>query len=411
MRTRALLRTGILLMLGNATPVCAQPAGPPIDFRFDDHPTVHFGDAATIEGFAKFQVDWRGMDHDSTVEQWDVHLFRAGVSGQVFKRIEYQIERELNDDTNAWRDVYVDVAASSALQVRAGKFKVPFSLDRLTSPMELDFVYRSLVGSHLTPGRDVGGLVHGRLFNRIVRYDAGLFQHGGDNVRDSERAQGDATGALRVTVSPWRDVRKSPWQALTFGGGLTLGQLPEGLNSLDGRTVFDHKLFPTFYVNGRRRRIGGDAEWRNGPFQLRGEVIDVRDDRRGEGTDDDDLPRLRSGGGYVSGTWIVTGEKKTDAVKPKHPLPRQGFGAVEIAGRVEWIGIGSSMGRELSAGPRAAVPADQRAHVVTLGVNWYLNRFVRLAADVIHETRYDGDVVVKTEQLPWAPVIRFQFGL
>jgi hypothetical protein len=193
---------------------------------------------------------------------------------------------------------------------------------------------------------------------------------------------------------------------VTEGGPHRLGP-----GSLDGRTVFDHKLFPTFYVNGRRRRIGGDAEWRNGPFQLRGEVIDVRDDRRGEGTDDDDLPRLRSGGGYVSGTWIVTGEKKTDAVKPKHPLPRQGFGAVEIAGRVEWIGIGSSMGRELSAGPRAAVPADQRAHVVTLGVNWYLNRFVRLAANVIHETRYDGDVVVKTEQLPWAPVIRFQFGL
>lgn len=409
MRTRVLLRTSILLMLAGATPGSAQTGSQSMDFAFDDHPTIRLGDVATIEGFAKLQLDWRQMDRSAS-DDWDLRLLRAGVMGHVFKRIEYQVERELNDDTNAWRDVYVDVTASSALQVRGGKFKVPFSLDRLTSPMELDFVYRSLAASSLSPGRDVGVMAHGRLFNRIVRYDVGLFRHGGDNVRDSEREEDDATGALRVTVSPWRQARKSRWQDLTLGGGFTLGELPEGLYSLDGRTVFDHKLFPAVYVNGRRRRMGGDAEWRNGPFQLRGEVIDVRDDRHGEGTDDNDLPALHSGGGYVSGSWIVTGEKKNDAIKPHRPFPRQGFGAVEIAGRVEWIGFGTNDG-DVSGGPRAALPAAQRSHVVTLGINWYLNRYVRVDANVIHETRYDGEVVVETEQLSWAPVIRFQFGL
>jgi len=107
---------------------------------------------------------------------------------------------------------------------------------------------------------------------------------------------------------------------------------------------------------------------------------------------------------------IVTGEKKNDAIKPHRPFPRQGLGAVEVAGRFEWIGFGTTSG-DLSAGPRAAVPAAQRSHVVTLGINWYLNRYVRLDANVIHETRYDGAAVVETEQLSWAPVIRFQFGL
>jgi len=408
MRTRLPLRISLLLILGGATAGSAQTSSQSMDFAFDDHPTVRLGDVATIEGFAKLQLDWRQMDH-STSADWDLRLLRAGVMGQAFKRIEYQVERELDDDTNPWRDVYLDVSAGSALQVRGGKFKMPFSLDRLTSPMELDFVYRSLAASSLAPGRDVGVMVHGRVFSRIVRYEVGLFRHGGDAVRDSER-EGDATGALRVTVSPWRQVKKSPWQQLTFGGGLTLGQLPEGLNSLNGRTVFDHRLFQAVYVNGSRRRIGGDAEWRNGPFQVRGEVIDVRDDRHGEGTDDNDLPALHSGGGYVSGAWIVTGEKKNDAIKPHRPFPRQGLGAVEVAGRFEWIGFGTTSG-DLSAGPRAAVPAAQRSHVVTLGINWYLNRYVRLDANVIHETRYDGDAVVETEQLSWAPVIRFQFGL
>jgi len=408
MRTRLPLPISLLLILGGANASSAQTSSQSMDFAFDDHPTVRLGDVATIEGFAKLQLDWRQMDH-STSADWDLRLLRAGVMGHAFKRIEYQVERELDDDTNPWRDVYVDVSASSALQVRGGKFKMPFSLDRLTSPMEIEFVYRSLAASSLAPGRDVGVMVHGRVFSRIVRYEVGLFRHGGDAVRDSER-EGDATGALRVTVSPWRQVKKSPWQQLTFGGGLTLGHLPEGLNSLNGRTVFDHRLFPAVYVNGSRRRIGGDAEWRNGPFQVRGEVIDVRDDRHGEGTDDNDLPALHSGGGYVSGTWIVTGEKKNDAIKPHRPFPRQGLGAVEVAGRFEWIGFGTTSG-DLSAGPRAAVPAAQRSHVVTLGINWYLNRYVRLDANVIHETRYDGAAVVETEQLSWAPVIRFQFGL
>jgi len=166
MRTRLPLPISLLLILGGANASSAQTSSQSMDFAFDDHPTVRLGDVATIEGFAKLQLDWRQMDH-STSADWDLRLLRAGVMGHAFKRIEYQVERELDDDTNPWRDVYVDVSASSALQVRGGKFKMPFSLDRLTSPMEIEFVYRSLAASSLAPGRDVGVMVHGREFSRI----------------------------------------------------------------------------------------------------------------------------------------------------------------------------------------------------------------------------------------------------
>jgi phosphate-selective porin len=75
------------------------------------------------------------------------------------------------------------------------------------------------------------------------------------------------------------------------------------------------------------------------------------------------------------------------------------------------MGFGTRGPGETSAGPRATHLAGPRAHVTTLGLNWYLNRHVRLDVNVIHETRYDGEAVVRMEQLSWAPVIRFQLGL
>lgn len=400
----------VMTLAGAAAPARAQAGANAVETTFGDHPTVKFGDIATLEGVAKLQLDWRQADDSTPVDDWDLHLLRVGVSGRLFKRVEYQVERQLNDDTQPWRDVYVDVAVSPALQARGGKFKIPFSLDMLTSAMQLDFVYRSLAGSSLAPGRDVGVQVHGRLFNRVVRYNVGLFRHGGDNVRASERVEDDRTWAARVTVAPWQRTRGSPVRDLIIGGGMTEGDLPEGLHTLNSRSVFDSRLFPKVYVNGSRRRLGGDAEWRHGPFGSRGEFIRVRDTRRGEGTDDNDLPALYSTGGYVSATWVVTGEKKGDTVKPKRPLSRRGFGAVEVAGRFERIDFGTGAEGEASAGSRAAYLADQNARVVTLGVNWYLNRFVRLQVNAIHERRPDVDGV-SGEQTSWSPVIRFQFGL
>lgn len=407
----AILGVVVTVLTARPTPVWAQVGANAVETTFGDHPTLKFGEIATLEGVAKFQLDWRQVDAPPAVDDWDLHMLRVGVGGRLFKRVEYQIERQLNDDTRPWRDVYADVEVNPALHARGGKFKIPFGLDMLTSAMEHDFVYRSLAASSLAPGRDVGVEAHGRLFARVLRYDVGMFRHGGDNVRESERLEGDRTWAARVAVTPWQEARGSPWRDLTVGGGMTGGDLPEGLHTLDSRSVFDSRLFPKVYVNGSRRRLGGDAEWRNGPFGARGEFMHVRDTRLGEGTDDNDLPDLISRGGYASATWVVTGEKKgADTVKPKHPLPGGGFGAVEVAGRFEWIDFGAGNESAASAGPRAADLATQDARVITLGVNWYLNRFIRLRANLIHERRPDVDAG-SGEHTSWSPVIRFQLGL
>ena len=105
---------------------------------------------------------------------------RIGVNGELFDRVQFQVERAFQDDDDddtAWRDVYADVRINRALQVRGGRFKLPFSMERNTSRDELDFVQRATAVRAISPARDTGVMVHGRVANRIVEYEAGVFQH------------------------------------------------------------------------------------------------------------------------------------------------------------------------------------------------------------------------------------------
>ena len=95
---------------------------------------------------------------------------------------------------------------SDAVQVRAGKFKIPFGLEQLTGISNLDFVYRSLSASYLAPARDIGVAVHGRFFDRGLNYWAGWFRQDGDNARSSTIDGAGDTFAVRVTGTPFRSI-------------------------------------------------------------------------------------------------------------------------------------------------------------------------------------------------------------
>ena len=104
-------------------------------------------------------------------------------------------------------------------------------------------------------------------------------------------------------------------------------------NGLRGRTVMSQFTFyePVF-VKGQRTRFETDAELMAGPFSARGEYIWMSDERLEQGFGSDDLPDARARAWYVSGTMVVTGERKNRPVEPRHWL-----GALEVAGRFERI--------------------------------------------------------------------------
>jgi len=399
-----------MLLSTDAAPAIAQ-----VKMTFDKRPTIEFGNFLTTEIRFKSQVDFREFpDEPETPSKPVVELRRTrlGVEGRLFKAFEYQLEGELSDSSGPWRDAYIQTRAFRVLQVRAGHFKIPFSLEQLTGAMDLDFNYRSLAAAFLAPGRDVGLMAFGRIINETLRYQVGVFKHGGDNVRESERteAQADRTYAGRLVVRPWNAV-DNLFRTFAAGVAFTSGVLPAGPNGVRGQTVPGDAFFQHLFVNGHRRRIGSEFQWRPGPVQLQGEYIETRDQRFGQGIDNQDLPNAYARGWYASGTWLLTGEQKKDSVEPERPFLRGGFGAIEIGGRYERLAAWSPGANDGSfSSPRAPWVMPRSDDVWTAGVNWYWNDYVKLQANIIHERRTeDGRVIAGQEDL-WSRTFRVQLG-
>jgi phosphate-selective porin OprO/OprP len=395
----------------------------PDRFRWEDHPTVHLGKGTRIDFRARFQGDLRASDAPIDAAEEDAGLDiarrRVGIAGEIRNAVDFQIEAELGSD-DVWRDVYANYKQLEAAQVRAGRFKLPFSLDENTSATNLDFVFRSRAASQLSPGRDDGIMVHGRLLGRALAYEAGMFAHDGRNARTShtDRIYGGRTIAGRVTFEPFRG--EKTWRSdLQVGAAFTTSPLEEGFSDLRGRTALDARFYrPDIWVEGNRRRLGLELRWRPGPVSLKSEYMRVTDERRGQSVEDTDLSPAIASGWYVSGTWAITGEAKAGGLDtPRRPLLRGGIGAIELAARVERLSFGCGAdggadGQTPSAGPRADAIAGNSDRVETIGVNWYMNRWLKLQFNVVHDTLRDPSQGPRPDTTGlWSRVLRFQLSI
>jgi phosphate-selective porin OprO and OprP len=442
MMGRAILAAAVVLWL--ATPARGQEAMPsvlfptvtspqqgqkkkgkePWGFRWEDHPTLHLGRGTRIDFRFRLQADVKDSDaplpeDDAESSALDIAKRRIGVDGEIVNLFDFQIERELAVDNAGWRDVYINYKQFHFAEVQAGKFKMPFSLDENTSSTNLDFVFRSLAAMFLAPGRDIGVMAHGRLLTRgMLRYEIGAFDHDGRNARRatvSDRVYGDRTFAGRVTLQPFRALT-SPASDLSFGVAFTDSNVQEGFPDLRGRTALDLGFYrPNLWVNGSRQRIGVEARWRPRPFSIKSEFIRLTDERKNESVEDTDLSPFLATGWYVSGTWAITGEAKADGlVHPKRPFLQGGVGAIEAAARVEKLRFGSTAPDDGAAsdGPRADVVLGNSDRAETLGVNWYLNRWVKVQFNMIRETIARPDLgPLPSQPTFWSRVLRFQFSM
>jgi phosphate-selective porin OprO/OprP len=389
-------------------------------FRLDDHPSIHFGKGTHLDFRARFAAELTDSEapSDDPLETSSIDLGkkRIGVSGEIVNAVEFQIEAELTD-TDPWRDVYGELKYFDVARVRGGKFKIPFSLDENTGASRLDFMFRSLAAKHLAPGRDEGVMVHGRVWKKLIGYEAGVFAHDGKNARTNNPTKvfGGRTLAGRVTVEPLRHVKDAIGD-LSLGVAITRSDdLPEGISGLRGQTVLDQNFFTgsDYIVNGPRRRLGIEMQFLPGPASIKSEWMRVETDRLGQSVEDTDLSPIVGEGWYVSGTVALTGEKKTNVDRPKKPLFQGGFGAIEVGARVESLKFKSgTSGEQGSRSPRADTIIGNGDQVTTFGVNWYINRFFKVQANFIREKLDDpsqGPLPSKASFTTKA--IRFQFSL
>jgi phosphate-selective porin OprO/OprP len=410
-------------------------------FVWRDHPSLRAGRNFRLDFSAKFQEDARDPGDDpADFKTWELHRARAGVDGEVFRKIQFSIEREFSENLNndplkkstksQWKDVYLEANLANAIQIRGGKFKVPYGLDQTSGESNLDFVYRSLGGDYLSPGRDIGGMVHGRFFGRGLNYWAGGFQHDGENSRSGNpepelrKTRGaDTTFAGRLTATVFRKAGIAFLKDAELGGSFATSELSDNgflPNGLRGRTVMSqHTFFSGMFVKGTRRRYGADIDVTHGPVGARAEYMFVTDTRDKQGLGDENLSDVRGKAWYVLGSWVLTGEVKNRPVEArKGGVGRGGYGALELTARYDTLRFDSVTGQDPPfRNSRAETIFPNADKVFTGGFTYYANAWVKVQGNAIHEAIDD----VERAPTPvgglapvakfWSMVLRLQFQL
>jgi phosphate-selective porin OprO/OprP len=406
---------------------------------YSNRPQLRVGKVLRVDFRVKIQADNRSFYpfHLTQEGDFELHRVRVGIQGRLFKDFEFEVEREINEEASdwvhidhetvgfPWRDVYVNWRHFRRVQFQVGKFKMPFGMEQLTGPTQLDFIYRSRTGQELEPGRAQGMMVHGRLLNRRLGYQFGLFRTDGEKAQVTELINdvgdkahtytGVRTFAGRLIATPlqWVNV-PDKFKDIQVGAAFTSTSVPEGLYGLRGRDIGKDTFFRHIFVRGERRRLGAELRWTPGRFSVKSEFVHVQEQRLKQGFSGEDLPNLIERGWYVSGTWILTGQKYADRDEPNREfIFGRGFGAVELAGRLEGIRYGSAdhIGRP-SRSPRASNVTSASDRAVTLGINWYWNKHFKVQLNGIREKLEDlTRTPLEGESTYWTRVIRVQFIL
>jgi phosphate-selective porin len=388
------------------------PAAPnepkqPVVLSYDDHPAIELWGAVRLEIKARFDADFRSLENlpDEDAFEWSGR--RLGVRGTVVERVEFEVSRELGDSRRPWRDAYLNVSLQRWLEVRGGRFKVPFGEERLRSITQQEFINRSRVSTIVAPGRDEGFMVHGRLRDQIAAWEVGFFD--GRSEQWAGRpldADSDARlGAGRVVLRPFGSApRGALLRSWRFGAAATRGRRTSGLWEVEGQTIGRTATFtlPVF-VNGDERRVGLESTWSPGRFRLGAEWMRIDAERRGQGLDSSDLPALRAGGWYATAMWRVLGRASSAAPGPGW---RQ---ALEIGGRFESFDLDrDERFTALTVDEDLPLPAHR---LLTLGVNWVGRRWIRVQGNVIWERVSGGAPAREDQDRRLGALLRLQFTL
>jgi phosphate-selective porin OprO/OprP len=365
------------------------------------HPSFNIGDRIQLDVTARLESDVRlatpAIGLEGAEQEWQDR--RVGVEGTAFERIQFEVSRELGDDLEAaaglstktaWRDAYADVRLTKGFRLETGRFKIPFGYEALTGESNLDFAYRSLATSVLSPGRDAGIMAHGRVADRRLEYQVGFFSRDGDHTRTSETDGGQNAVAARLVATPFAGSANRTLAPLQVALATMRSEVGDRLG-VRGRTVFgDGVFFDRVYVNGRRQRVGLEASWQGGPIGLSSEYIVLSDQREAMGFGGVDLPDIRTSGWYVAGTWTLTGERKRGRIEPHRDFLRRGAGAFELALRLEGLRFDDAAAS--TAAPLHSFDVAGNAdHAATIGLNWYLNHYLKLQWNLVRERIDDAE--------------------
>ncbi len=319
---------------------------------------------------------------------------RLGAEGDAFKDFKWRLEVDFAGNVTAVQDAYVSWGGIKGWTFTAGQQKAPFGLESNTSDNFNTFIERSVANvafGNAGAERRIGANV--QYVDEQFTAAFGIF--------------GDNESSARADTAPdesWGFNSRATWEPINSTDDrkvLHLGAsafVRSGLKQASGTTTLKDALRlsdrPNIRVDGGLIADTGvltsvkdinywalEAAGVWGPFSIQSEYGQLEANRLGT------LADVTFDGGYVFGSWFLTGESRSykngtiDRLRPKanfNPL-KGNWGAVELALRYDWFDFSNTpvTGRTGNDG-----------HSVTTALNWYLNPNTKF---LFNWVRFSGD--------------------
>ena len=297
------------------------------------------------------------------------------VSGQIFENLEFKLEGEFAGRRNQLKDAYLRVKRLPCLgSVTVGHIKEPFNMDELTSSKSIALIERALLNA-FAPERGFGVMANNHALDQRMTWAAGVFRQT-DHYRAGSTDRGSAHALTgRVTALP---VYKDQGKKLVHLGGAYSLRRPKHRIRFRQRPEahFTYRVTDTGRIDADHVHLfGTEAALVNGPFWMQAEYIaTVVDPAVGA--------NFSFNGTYVQAGYFLTGEHRPydrrkgvfSRVRPKKDFLHGGGGAWEVAARHSFMDLDDNY-----------LPASARTvQDVTIGLNWYLNPYMRIMWNYVH---------------------------
>lgn len=338
-------------------------------------------DAFTFRFNGLLHADARWWTGDSVAQSSDTFLLRRlrpTFQGTVGSLVAYRLTPEFAGSGATIVDAYIDLRFSPAATLRVGKVKGPVGLERLQGGAALSFIERGLP-TELAPNREIGLQLQGAVAERKLQYVFGVY-NGTTDGADAGATDNDGRKelALRLFYEP------TPGIGFGIAGthGKKYGFAPRNYATVDRRTALNF-VSGTQY-DGEATRISPQGYLYRGPVGVLAEYIQSTQALSLGGVQDD----VTHSAWQLVGSYVLTGEKASyRGVRPSQPFkPGQaGWGAFEVAARYGQLDVDSDSAQ---LGFIAANGVESVRNV-GVGINWYLNDTVKVAANY-NQTRFSN---------------------
>ena len=371
----------------------------------------------SIKLIGRVHMDYRSFSSNATnsnheQDKFDLRRARFGFEGKFMKDFDYKLFANFSTaDTNKTGAIidegFIGYTHTAGLKLRAGKFKMPFSLEQLTSSNNIDFIERSLGGQvegELVPAKQLGAMVFGAPVNGAT-YALALSQ--GNNAKTAANPSPDVIGRVSANLFALNGVKD---QVAHVGLGYHTGTIAEAIAAGDmasARTEAreQSKFFTSTVgadVGAKRTANGLELAYATGPFKMQGEYMRIKYDNVTSADVEFDT-------NYLQAVYNITGESHSYSnssgtfgfIKPKSKFSKNG-------GTGAWQ-VGLRFSKFDAVGNTVASGKTDKADAMTLGVTWFMNDYSRVMLNYI-TTNFDDAVGsgVSAETKQQAIVLRGQ---